>query len=239
MKGAFTGAQAAQRGYFSEANGGTLVLDEMGELRLEVQGEAPARAARGRDPAGRRRPAGAGRRANRRFHEPRFAGRGARRALPRRSLLPAGGGRIRDPAAARPAIGYPLARRRVRAPLCRKFWFGAPGAVRSLLASLEEADWPGNVRQLENTVARFAALSNGAVVDIDAFQPSATIKAPVADAGNPIDGPSLREQVEAFERNLVARALLAAGGNQSEAARNLGTSRITLVDKIKKYRIGH
>jgi len=39
------------------------------------------------------------------------------------------------------------------------------------------------------------------------------------DPGNPDDGPSLREQVEAFERGVIVRALAAAGGNQSEAAR--------------------
>jgi two-component system response regulator AtoC len=48
----------------------------------------------------------------------------------------------------------------------------------------------------------------------------------------------LREQVEAFERSLIARALAAAHGNQSEAARRLGTSRPTLIDKIKKYGLG-
>jgi DNA-binding NtrC family response regulator len=51
-------------------------------------------------------------------------------------------------------------------------------------------------------------------------------------------GPSLREQVEAFERSLIARTLGAVGGNQSEAARRLGTSRVTLLDKVKKYGLG-
>ncbi|HEY0482823.1 MAG TPA: helix-turn-helix domain-containing protein, partial [Kofleriaceae bacterium] len=48
----------------------------------------------------------------------------------------------------------------------------------------------------------------------------------------------LKEQVEAFERGLVARALDATGGNQSEAARRLGVSRVTLIDKMKKYGLG-
>jgi DNA-binding NtrC family response regulator len=48
----------------------------------------------------------------------------------------------------------------------------------------------------------------------------------------------LREQVEAFERSLIARTLSAVGGNQSEAARRLGTSRVTLLDKVKKYGLG-
>jgi DNA-binding NtrC family response regulator len=44
--------------------------------------------------------------------------------------------------------------------------------------------------------------------------------------------------VEAFERNLIARALAACRNNQSAAARRLGTSRATLIDKIKKYGLG-
>jgi DNA-binding NtrC family response regulator len=45
----------------------------------------------------------------------------------------------------------------------------------------------------------------------------------------------LRDQVEAFERGVVARVMEATGGNQSEAARRLGVSRVTLIDKLKKY----
>ena len=47
----------------------------------------------------------------------------------------------------------------------------------------------------------------------------------------------LKEQVEAFERHLIARTLTATGHNQSEAARRLGTSRVTILDKIKRYRL--
>ena len=45
----------------------------------------------------------------------------------------------------------------------------------------------------------------------------------------------LRDQVEAFERGVIARVMEATGGNQSEAARRLGVSRVTLIDKLKKY----
>ena len=65
--------------------------------------------------------------------------------------------------------------------------------------------------------------------------PTSDSEDPAPDARN---GPSLREQVEAFERGLVARALDATGGNQSEAARRLGVSRVTLIDKMKKYGLG-
>ncbi len=118
-----------------------------------------------------------------------------------------------------------------------------------LVEALARADWPGNVRQLENTIARLTALSPGGQVEVSDFDPSA--RAPVigpapagieADSGNDDEpdaaeggGPSLREQVEAFERNVIARALTAAAGNQSETARRLGVSRVTLIDKLKKY----
>ena len=68
-----------------------------------------------------------------------------------------------------------------------------------------------------------------------AARPSRRRAEPPPDARN---GPSLKEQVEAFERGLVARALDATGGNQSEAARRLGVSRVTLIDKMKKYGLG-
>lgn len=68
---------------------------------------------------------------------------------------------------------------------------------------------------------------------------SSLVIADTADADEPAtdarNGPSLKEQVEAFERGLVARALDATTGNQSEAARRLGVSRVTLIDKMKKY----
>ena len=50
-------------------------------------------------------------------------------------------------------------------------------------------------------------------------------------------GPSFREQVEAFERNLIRQAIHASGGNQSETARRLQLNRATLYDKLKKYNL--
>ena len=102
-------------------------------------------------------------------------------------------------------------------------------------------------------IARLAALSTGGMITLADYQASTGASSaepttsqsttehadtgdehhiPVLDARN---GPSLKEQVEAFERGLVARALDATGGNQSEAARRLGVSRVTLIDKMKKY----
>ena len=122
----------------------------------------------------------------------------------------------------------------------------------TLVDALAKEDWPGNVRQLENTIARLAALSSGGVIGLADYEAaSGTTPAisqdamPIADGHEQDDspapdarnGPSLKEQVEAFERGLVARALDSTGGNQSEAARRLGVSRVTLIDKMKKYNL--
>jgi two-component system response regulator AtoC len=138
-----------------------------------------------------------------------------------------------------PALAEEFARR-----YGERFGLGAIALEPALIDALVKTDWPGNVRQLENTIARLAALSTGGTItladfraaDTSAFPPPAPppgdTDEPAPDARN---GPSLREQVEAFERGLVARALEATGGNQSEAARRLGVSRVTLIDKMKKY----
>ena len=104
-----------------------------------------------------------------------------------------------------------------------------------LIEALQRADWPGNVRQLENAVARMVALSGGGEIAVAAFPGAAAIAAEPG-AEPPPDGTlSLREQVEALERNVIARTLASVAGNQSEAARRLGLSRGSLIDRLKKY----
>jgi DNA-binding NtrC family response regulator len=146
-----------------------------------------------------------------------------------------------------PALAEEFARR-----YAERFGLGSTTLEPALIDALVRAEWPGNVRQLENTIARLAALSTGGVITLADFHaatdttapsspapPLAATAAPDVDAQDPPlsaeDGPSLKEQVEAFERGLVARALDATHGNQSAAARKLGVSRVTLIDKLKKY----
>ena len=122
-----------------------------------------------------------------------------------------------------------------------RFGLGAMVVDAELVEALVSAAWPGNVRQLENTVARLAALSSNNRLTLADFTAQAGAAAPVdaLDDGETLDvthaGPSLREQVEAFERGVINRALEQAAGNQSKTARQLGVSRVTLIDKLKKY----
>src|SRR5262249_10573779 len=136
-----------------------------------------------------------------------------------------------------PALAQEFARR-----YAQKFGLDELVLSPALLERLRTTAWPGNVRQLENAVARMAALSAGGTLGVEALataagqtQPVRPTPPPSEDAeGEPVEGgPSLKEQVEAFERNLIARALAATGRNHSAAARRLGASRATLIDKIR------
>jgi len=247
-RGAFTGAHAARRGFFAEADGGTLVLDEVGELTLSVQAKL-LRAIQ----EGEIQPVGSGRveRVDVRIV-----------ACTNRDLAAeAKTGHFREdlyyrlavvelevpPLRVRPDDVPPLAEEFARS-YGQKFSVEGLSLSPALLERLQQADWPGNVRQLENAIARMVALSTGGELGPEAYggpgaQPPRSSSVPTADveaedARGALDGPSLREQVEAFERNLIARALGPSQGNQSEAARRLGTSRATLIDKIKKYKLG-
>jgi two-component system response regulator AtoC len=105
-----------------------------------------------------------------------------------------------------------------------------------LLDALQRLDWPGNVRELENAVARMVALSTGREIGLEAFVAVSAGPAEGARSEDRLEGTlSLREQVEAVERSLIARMMASVGGNQSEAARRLGLSRGTLIERLKKY----
>jgi two-component system response regulator HydG len=99
-----------------------------------------------------------------------------------------------------------------------------------LFTRLSSHHWPGNVRELHNAIERLVALSPENELDLAMLSLNQT--AP-ADAGS-----TLRHKVDAFERGLIAEALRASAGNRSEAARQLGISRVTLHDKLKKHGLG-
>jgi two-component system response regulator AtoC len=138
-------------------------------------------------------------------------------------------------------VDVPLLAEALRKRLSRRLGLAAPVAFApDLLAALAALDWPGNVRELENTVARLLTLAEPGEAGLDA-RALATLGG--GDAANAAVEPApssapLRVQVDAFERALVARTLAASGGNRSEAARRLGITRTTLIDKMKRYGLG-
>ncbi len=252
VKGAFTGATATRPGYFAQADGGTLILDEIGELPLTIQAKLLRVLQEGEI-----QPVGSGRiekvnvrvvaSTNRDLASEAKTGVFREDLYYRLAVVELIVPPLRDRKDDIPELAAEFARR-----YGERFGLGKVVLEPALVDALAKEDWPGNVRQLENTIARLAALSSGGIIGLADYEAASGTtpatsqdamptaeghehdESPAPDARN---GPSLKEQVEAFERGLVARALDATGRNQSEAARRLGVSRVTLIDKMKKYNL--
>jgi two-component system response regulator AtoC len=228
-KGAFTGAAAAHAGWFAQAHGGTLVLDEVGELPLAVQ----ARLLRALQD-GEIQPLGTGRVAkvdvrvvaatHRDLAADVAAGRFRQDLYYRLSVVELRVPPLRERADDIPSLVSAFVER-YRA----RFELASVRFTPALVASLSARPWPGNVRELENAVARIVALSDGGTLDVDALA-ALDLDAPPAPAASA----SLRDQVDGFERALLTRVLGECAGNQSEAARRLGVTRTTLIEKLKR-----
>jgi DNA-binding NtrC family response regulator len=232
-RGAFSGAVTSHDGFFVQANGSTLLLDEIGELAPALQAKL-LRVLQEREV----QPLGS-------THVKRVDIR-LIAATHRDLAIEVKAGRFREDLYYRLNVVEltvpPLRERRSDIPLlarefARKYSerFGLGYVVQlapELIEQLEQQPWPGNIRQLENTIARCIALATTRVVGREA------LLAPIesADSTNSDEqGPSFREQVEAFERNLIRHTMEATGGNQSESARRLRINRATLYDRLRKY----
>jgi two-component system response regulator AtoC len=228
-RGAFTGAVQARRGFFAEANGGTLVLDEIGELPLPVQAKL-LRVLQD----GEIQPVGTGKVervdvrivacTHRGLADEVRAGRFREDLYYRLAVVELVVPPLREHREDIPALAAQFTRR-----YAERFGLQSVRLAPELLEALQGMEWPGNVRQLENAVARILALSTGGEIGLEAFLASS---APAADAEETL---SLREQLDAVERSLIQRTMTSAGGNQSEAARRLGINRGSLIERLKKY----
>ncbi|HKO53530.1 MAG TPA: sigma-54 dependent transcriptional regulator [Polyangiaceae bacterium] len=229
-RGAFTGANALHRGYFAQADGGTLVLDEVGELPQKLQPKLLRAVQFGEiQPVG-----GAIAQVDVRVV-----------ACTHRDLAAeVKAGRFREDLLYRLAVVEltmpPLRQRREDIALLAEVFarsagerFGIEGVTLTgeLLNALSAREYPGNVRELESIVTRLVALSDGRPLGTAALEEPGGA-APSAELSN--EG-SFRERVERLERSLLTEALCATAGNQSEAARQLGLSRVTFLDKLKRY----
>jgi DNA-binding NtrC family response regulator len=221
-RGAFTDARQAKRGLLEVAGGGTVFLDEIAEMAVEVQ--------------------------------PRFL-----KVLEERTFRRMGGTTVlranaRVVVATHQPLADAVAERRFRAdlyyrlqvltitlpplrdrvddivPMAQSFLpQGAridPSAVPALLAYR----WPGNVRELKNTIWRAAILADGSPIrqahlGLSDDRPASAPDQPAGATGSMAD----------VERDTVRRALAAAEGNRTHAARALGIARSTLLEKIRKF----
>jgi DNA-binding NtrC family response regulator len=228
-RGAFTGAFTSKLGKFELASGGTLMLDEIGEMPLNLQPKL-LRVLQERevDRLGETRPVAIDVRViattNRNLLELVEEGKFRADLYYRLNVVP-----LSIP---------PLRHRRGDiAELVEHFVrkHSPPGSARleptpDLMAWLEAHDWPGNARELENVIRRLIALSEGPVAGLD-------LLGELAMAGKPSRPGALDAglSLEEAECELLRRTLEATGGNRTRAAVMMGISLRTVRNKIRQY----
>ena len=236
VKGAFTGAAGDRPGLFEQADGGTLLLDEVGELPLGLQ----AKLLRVLQENEIRR---VGDQKTRRVDVRLLA------ATARDLGAEAAAGRFRPDLFDRLNVVAihlrPLSERRADiAPLAQHFAARLVGRLGrrvalsdATLAWLAEQPWPGNVRSLEHAIERTAVLSDKEMLEPADFRKE-PLSAPRSLGGEQGAGSgTLRDAVELAERQAITAALGAAAGNRREAAKALGVSLRTLFYKMDRYGI--
>jgi len=228
-RGAFTGAIQDRPGLFEAANGGTLLLDEIGEVPatmqvklLRVLQEREVRRVgenRGR-PVNARLLAATNRDLAEEIHAARFRQDLYYRLRVVEIRVPALRGRRDDI--------LPLARvflETTAERTGRKASGFTPAAAHQLLRYA----WPGNVRELENAVERATVLATKSRIDVDDLPQEVGLAVP--DAFAPGEARSLAE----VERDYIKAVLRASGGNRTRAAATLGIGAATLYRKLKEY----
>jgi len=228
-RGSFTGAHARKLGKFEVAHTGTLLLDEVGSLRLDLQPKL-LRALQEREieRVGGTRAIGVDVRiiaaTNADLRQAVAAGRFREDLFYRLHVVPIAVPPLRH----RREDVAPLDRHFL-AKYARQFGKTVTDLSSGALAALERYHWPGNVRELENIVARSVALTSEPVVQLDQIPLDVALAPAEATAEDQLN---LREARHEVERLLILRALDRARGNQTVAARLLGMHRNTLLVKL-------
>jgi DNA-binding NtrC family response regulator len=113
-----------------------------------------------------------------------------------------------------------------------------PSLTPRVMKAFLDAEWRGNVRELEKTVKRLVVLGDeGVPLDIDLLPPELRERAAQVQGDQPPAGTTLRSNVARLERDLIAQALERSSWNKARAARELGLSYPTLLAKIRIFHI--
>ncbi|ESQ76878.1 Fis family transcriptional regulator [Asticcacaulis sp. AC402] len=254
-KGSFTGASDKHLGKFQEANGGTLFLDEVGELPLDMQVKLLRALQEGEiDPVGSKRPVKVDVRiisaTNRNLADQVKTGRFREDLFYRLNVFPVEAPALRERREDIPALIEHFIRRFNVEEGKR-----VTGVSSEALQLLCAYDWPGNVRQLENTVYRAIVLADSPYLqafDFPAISGQA-MPMPAADATRVatveahheainalpdapvriLDAAGHLRKLEDIERDLIEHAIGVYAGHMSEVARRLGIGRSTLYRKVR------
>lgn len=231
VKGAFTGAQADREGLFRQAEGGTLMLDELSEMPIDTQSKL-LRVLQEKEV----RPVG-----GKTSYKIDCRVIAATNRVPQEAIKD---GKMREDLFYRiSAISVHLPplrdRREDIIPLANAFLKRFAAQANRVLTGFSPAaaemlrryDWPGNVRQLQNEVQRTVLMAENKVID-ETDLAIIVEKAPEQSAAS-----SNLTLMEAMERNTIVQMLKETRGNKLETAKRLGIGRQTLYNKIKAYEI--
>ena len=241
-KGAFTGAVNKRAGKFELADGGTIFLDEIGDMSPSTQGKV-LRVLQEREftPVG--------------GSQTKKVDVRIMAATNKNLLLEVQEGRFREDLFYRLNVITlsipPLRERKSDIPFLAEFFLEEAAKrssqekkslSRGAMDCLLSYSWPGNVRELENAIERASLLSNRSVIQSEDLPIMANSSYPAPDSQEnttqwPVKHASLNETLEAIEKELIVQALKKSGGVQIEAAKLLGLNHKNLWHKIKKHNI--
>jgi two-component system NtrC family response regulator len=235
VRGAFTDARADRRGRFEMAEGGTIVLDEIGELDLaaqvkllrvlqdrsyEVLGSSATRTADVRVVSS----------TNRDLVDMVAKGTFREDLFYRLNLIS-----VRLPALRERQGDVPLLAEHFLEGASRRFARALPSLTPRAVAWLSARPWPGNVRELKQAVERAVLVVDGGRLDAEHFAALAELEA----SGNrepDLPGPGTMT-LDAIEKAMIERCLVHAAGNLTRAAEALGISRTALYRRLQKHGI--
>jgi two-component system, NtrC family, response regulator AtoC len=232
-KGAFTGALKAKQGLFYAANGGTIFLDEIGELPSEMQAKL-LRVLQEKEI----RPVGSNEHipvdvrviaaTNRDLEAAYRAGSFRKDLFFRLNVVTIHMPPLRERRSDIPALVHSFLERHAAGENVQV----SPAAMRAFL----QYEWPGNVRELENSVARALALGDRQCIDVKDLPPaipSGQASGASSEETNALSSTALAD----MERLTILRVFEQVGGDKSLAGKMLGISRATLYRKLKRYQI--
>jgi DNA-binding NtrC family response regulator len=247
-KGAFTGAVAAKKGLFEVADSGSIFLDEIGDLRPEIQVRL-LRVIQEREftPIGETTPVKVDVRiiaaTNVDLKEAVKNGQFREDLYYRLSVVPVELPPLRD----RREDILPLAQFFIRKYAEENGRAVSENMTPEVLSLLENYNYPGNVRELENIIERAIVITPGSEITVECLRPEVRDPAFAVQAMAAADGSSrgvdlargvdFYDEVRKFEIDMIRRALEQTGGHQSRAARLLGLNATTLNSKIKNFNI--
>lgn len=241
LKGAFTGADKAKKGLFEEADKGTVFLDEIGELPLDLQSkllrvlqESTIKR------VGDTKPIEIDIRiiaaTNRNLEEEAKQGKFRQDLFYRLNVVP-----LQSPALRQRREDIPLLASFFLKKYAKEYKRPVQTIDPHVMERFKAFEWPGNVRQLENLIEQMVVMSESSTLTMENLPPPLSDGNPVEPPVVPTDSWDLKQAIEKItsytEECMIRKALQHTQNNKTKAAELLGISRRALIYKVQEYKI--